>query len=120
MLLFSSYDHYSKWNLAGEFVFRQNEGWNENRNIYAYSFYGKYNLNDRFQLFARYDVIKSNILKEETKPWNLPDDGSALISGVQISPVKNIKMSLNYQDWYPRAANLEARGFIYLNFEVKM
>lgn len=120
LLLFTSYDFNSKWNIASEFIFRQNNGWKENKDIFAMSFYGKYNINKKFQLFARYDKIESNILEGDTNPWRLLLDGSALISGIQFIPIKNIKMALNYHDWYPLAANRKNRGFIYLNLEVKM
>ncbi len=64
--------------------------------------------------------MESNILEGETYPWHLAGDGTALIAGVQFRPIKNIKAALNYQDWYPWAANLQGGGFIYLNLEVKM
>jgi hypothetical protein len=120
LTLFTSYDFRKKWNIAGEFVLRQNDGWKANQNIYAWSFYGKYNLNKKYQLFARYDKVESNILEDETLPWHLADDGTALVAGIQFKPLNNIKMALNYHDWYPWAANMEGGGFIFLDLEVKM
>jgi len=120
LLLFSSYDFRSKWNIAAEYVLRNNNNWKDNHNIHALSIYGKYNLNEKYQLFARYDKLDSNILKGETRPWQLADNGSALVAGIQFRPVNKITMSLNYHDWYPMAANMEGGGFIYLNLEVKM
>ncbi len=120
LLLFTSYDYKNKWNIAGEFILRKNEAWKNEHNIFGMSFYGKYNINSEFQLFARFDKIESNILKDETNPWRLLGDGSALVAGVQYNPIKNIKLALNYHDWYPWAANRENRGFIYLDLEVKM
>ncbi len=119
-LFFSSYDFRKVWNLAGEFVYRQNNGWKANHDIYAWSFYGKYNLNEKYQLFARYDRIESNILEGETLPWRLANDGSALVAGIQFRPISKITMALNYHDWYPWAANMEGGGFIFLDLEVKM
>ncbi|RIH65648.1 porin [Mariniphaga sediminis] len=120
LLLFSSYDFRSKWNIAGEFVIRQNEGWMANHDIYAFSVFGKYNLNERYQLFARFDKIKSNILEGETLPWHLANDGTALVAGIQFRPIKKITMALNYHDWYPWAANMEGGGFIFFDLEVKI
>jgi hypothetical protein len=120
MLFFTSYDFRSKWNLAGEVVYRQNNGWKAGNSILAFSFYGKYNLNEKYQLFARYDKIESNILEGETLPWRLANDGTALITGIQFRPIKNLSMALNYHDWYPWAANMQGGGFIFLDFEVKM
>jgi hypothetical protein len=120
LLFFTSYDFNKKWNIAGEFIFRNNEGWEENHNRRGLSVYGKYNINPKYQLFARYDVLRSNILDGETNPWNLSNDGTALITGVQFHPIANIKVALNYHDWYPWAANVEGGGFIFLDLEVKM
>lgn len=120
LLLFASYDFRSKWSLSGEYILRNNEGWEENHNRNALSVYGKYNISSKYQLFARYDVVRSNVLEGETNPWNLSSDGTALVAGVQFHPIKNIKMALNYHDWYPWAANVEGGGFIYLDLEVKM
>lgn len=119
-LFFTSYDFRKRWNLAGEFVYRQNNGWKANHDIYAWSFYGKYNLNEKYQLFARYDKIESNTLENEILPWRLTKDGTAFVAGIQFRPVKKITMALNYHDWYPLAANMEGGGFIFLDLEVKM
>jgi hypothetical protein len=120
LLFFTSYDFRKKWNIAAEFILRQNDAWKANRDIYGFSVYGKYNLNTKYQLFARYDKIESNIPEGETLPWHLANDGTALIAGIQFSPLKKITMALNYHDWYPWAANMAGGGFIYLDLEVKM
>ncbi len=120
LLFFSSYDFRGTWNMAGEFLCRWNDGWNEHHNIFGMSLYGKYNITGRFQLFARFDKITSNILSGETTPWHLAEDGTALIAGVQFHPVKNIKMAFNYHDWYPGAANRENKAYLFLNLEVTM
>ncbi|PIF06647.1 MAG: porin [Draconibacterium sp.] len=120
LLLFVSYDYNKKWNLAGEYIIRNNEGWNSRHNRNALSVYGKYNITTKYQLFARYDVVRSDVLESESVPWNLSDDGSALVAGIQYNPIKNIKMALNYHDWCPWAANSTCRGLIYLNLEVKL
>jgi hypothetical protein len=120
LLIFTSYDYQKKWNIAGEIIFRENNGWKENHNIFGMSFYGKFNLTEKYQLFARYDKITSNILEGETTPWNLSKNGTALVTGIQFSPIKNIKMALNYHDWYPWAANMDGEAFIFLDLEVKM
>ena len=120
LLLFTSYDFNQKWNLAGEFIFRENNDWHENNGIFGMSLYGKYNIDEKFQFFVRYDKVESNILEGETNPWHLANDGSALVAGIQFSPVKNIKLALNYHDWYPWAANRDNEGYIYLDLLVKM
>jgi len=86
---------------------------------WGYSSYIMYQINDQFELFGRYDKLMSNILAEDDAPWNLARDGSMLITGLEYSPVKGLKIALNYQDWYSYAANIENESFIFLNFEVR-
>jgi hypothetical protein len=119
LTLFTSYDFRNIWNIAGEFVLRKNDRWKENHDIYGLSVYGKYNITKKYQLFARYDRLTSNILEGEINPWNLANDGTAIVTGIQFQPISKIKMALNYHDWYPLAANEEGGGFIYFNLEVK-
>ncbi|WP_347838998.1 porin [uncultured Draconibacterium sp.] len=118
--IFISYDFNGKANLGGEGIYRENDDWDEGYERYGYSLYGKYNLNKKYQLFARYDVISSNKVEGEENPWNLAKDGSALVAGIQFTPIKNIKFALNYHDWVPYAANAKTDAFIYLNLEVKL
>lgn len=118
--IFISYDFNGKANLGGEGMYRTNDKWKDGNEKYGLSVYSKYNINDKFQLFARYDKIASNKINGENNPWNLANDGSALVTGIQFAPIKNIKMALNYHDWVPYAANAETKSFIFFNLEVKM
>ena len=82
------------------------------------SSYIMYQITKRFELFARYDRLASVILPEESVPWNLKDDGSAIITGIQFQPIKMVKIALDYQDWYPYASNMQNLTYIFLNLEV--
>jgi hypothetical protein len=120
LLAFTSYDFRGKWNLAAEFVLRQNQGWLADRNIQAWSFYGKYNLTEKYQLFARFDKIDSNIPKGETAPWQLAKDGEAIVAGIQFRPIPKICMALNYRDRLSRETNSAKDRFLSFDLEVKM
>ncbi len=120
LLMFASYDFRTKWNLAAEFVLRQNHDWLAGRDIYAWSFYGKYNLSAKYQLFARFDKIDSNTLKGETLPWQIAKDGEAFVAGIQFRPIRKITMALNYQDWLSREANLGRDRLLSFDLEVQM
>lgn len=115
-----SYNLSPKANVAGEALYRTNESWNEGEDRYGFSFFAKYNINSRYQLFARFDKIASNKLDGDENPWNLDEDGTALVAGLQFEPIKRIKFALNYHDWVPYAANGDTEAFIYLNLEVKL
>jgi hypothetical protein len=120
LTVFCSFDHNKKWNMAGEFILKNNFDWKKDHNLYGVSLFGKYNITGKYQLFARYDWLGSNILEGNENPWHLVDDGTALVAGLQYTPIKNIKVALNYHDWCPWAANLNGIGYVYLNLEVKM
>jgi len=88
---------------------------NENLNIFSAT--ASYSFNDKFQIFSRYDIFRSNILNKEIQAWNIAEDGSAIIGGIQYTPISKIRMALNYQGWFPYAGNLNNKSFIYLNIE---
>ena len=82
------------------------------------SAYLSVDLSERFEVFGRYDRLSSNTPEELSRPWNLHDDGSALIAGIQFRPIGQVKLALDYQDWVPYAANLGNRRYLFLNLEV--
>lgn len=118
--VFASYDFNGKANIAGEALYRTNEKWKDNQNRYGFSVYAKYNILSKYQLFARFDKMASNRIEGEVMPWNLANDGTALIAGIQFQPIKKIKVALDYHDWVPYAANGETKAFIFLDLEVKL
>ncbi|GAF04862.1 hypothetical protein [Saccharicrinis fermentans] len=108
----------SLFNLALEGTMKDNENYIQGNQRYGYSIYGAYYLSDVIELFARYDYLESNIPAGDHLPWNLSEDGSAIISGVQYSPIQHIHIALNYQDWVPLASNMEMESTIFVNLEV--
>jgi hypothetical protein len=86
----------------------------------GYSVYGIYDFDEQWQIFGRFDKLKSNKLTGEENPWNIFNDGSAVIAGIQYKPVPEIAMSVNYQDWVPWAANLGTESLIFLNMLYKL
>jgi len=117
---FISYTYKDNFNIAGEYNYQFNNNHKEGEDLYGYSIFSKYNLSKKLQLFARYDQLSSNIPDEKTTPWQLSKDGTALIGGIQFAPIKGIKVALDYQDWYPRAANMSNKSYIFLDLEVRL
>ena len=105
--------------LGFEYNYKYNKDFRLHQDQTGISGYGFYQLNEKFELFGRYDFLSSNILQEEETPWNLINDGSSITSGIQYQVVDGIKAALNYRDWVPTAANLDNRSYIYLNFEIR-
>jgi len=119
LALFAGF-HTKKFNLGSEFNYRMNQDHQPEQNITGYSFYTKYHFAKRWEVFGRYDILKSNSLYGEDFGWNYSKDGSAIIAGIEFQPIKKIRMALNYQDWVPYPPNLKNRTFIYLNLEFKI
>jgi len=115
---FAAY-HNEKFKLGAEYVMMMNNSYVADLNMSAMSFFGVYNLNKKYTVFARYDNITSNILSGATDPWNINDNGSAVIGGIQYSPLKNINVSANYRLWMPEDTNVDYTNMVYLNFEYK-
>ncbi|HNQ67415.1 MAG TPA: hypothetical protein PKN32_03485 [Bacteroidales bacterium] len=85
--------------------------------LYAYSANAAYDITNKLSVFARYDALCSNIPDNYTIPWNLAKNGTAIIAGAEYRVNENFRLSLNYQDWYPMAANMNNISYIYLNLE---
>ena len=119
-MVISGFAGYQAENLriGAEFIYQKNYSFYSRHNRYGYSLYSTYVINESWEFFARYDQLYSNILTGDLIPWNLPEDGSALISGIQYTPAKNIHITLDYQDWVEYAENGGSDTFIYVHLEV--
>jgi hypothetical protein len=104
--------------LGAEYNHQFNYNFNEGYSRYGYSVYSTYMFSDKWEIFGRYDQLYSNILPEEEIPWNLAKDGSAIIAGVQYTPIKYVHLALNYQDWVEYADNGDSEPYLYLNIEI--
>lgn len=117
---FIGYQMPEKFTCGVEYDIKKNEDFEDNRDINVFSCYMSYDVTSKFQLFGRYDIIRSNKPAGEPNPWNLAEDGSAIIAGVQYIPVQKVRLALNYQDWVPYAKNLDSEAYIYLNLEFRL
>ncbi len=119
-MIFSGFMGYRfmRLRIAGEYNHQLNYKFIEGYNRYGYSLYSTYKFSDKWELFARYDQLYSNVLPEEELPWNLSSDGSAIISGIQYTPMKYVHLSLNYQDWVEYAQNGGSEPYLFVNIEI--
>ncbi len=117
---FVGYNHDDKWIFGAEYNYQANTGFQQDRNMFGYSLYGSWNINSKWQYFARFDMLNSTVLPDELVPWNLATDGSSIITGFQYRLHQKVLVSLNYRDWYPYPENLDNETFLYLNLEVKI
>lgn len=116
---FVSYQQ-EKYRLSYEFIKALNRGFNYGNDLDGMSVYGTYLINDKWEVFARYDRLASSIDPETSIPWNILNDGSAVITGIEYNVHDNINLSLNYRDWYSYAKNGPDQAYLYLNLEFKL
>jgi len=118
-MIFSGFVGYrlEKFRIGAEYNHQMNYDFNDGYDRYGYSVYSTYTFSDKWEIFARYDQLYSNVLPEEEVPWNLSKDGSAIIGGVQFSPIPYVNLALNYQDWVEFAENGASEPFLFLNIE---
>ncbi len=117
---FIGYRFNDKVDYGLEYDLRFNSGFEAGHNQQVFSTYLTWAFHDKWQVFGRYDRVVSNITSGDERPWNLDRDGSAVIAGVEYSPIPKVKLALDYQDWVPYAKNLENTAFIYLNLEFRV
>ncbi|MFB6318290.1 hypothetical protein [Saccharicrinis sp. FJH54] len=107
-----------KFKLGADYTMENNYKNREGYSRQGGSVYGELYFADKWSVFGRYDMIYSNILDGDERPWNLSKDGSALVGGLECAVNKHLKASLNYQDWMPYAKNLDYASAVYLNLEI--
>lgn len=115
--LFVGYEAFNKLKLGLEYVCKYDIQKDNTYLLYAYSATAEYDITNKLSIFARYDGLCSNIPENYTVPWNLSKNGTAIITGAEYRVNENFRVSLNYQDWYPMAANMNNLAYLYLNLE---
>ena len=92
----------------------------ENHTLKGLSFYSSYILNDKFELFIRYDKLSSNTIDGSNSNWNYENDGALNMIGVEYKAVKGVKFSLNSRIFNYTDSNINDSSLIYLNSEFKL
>lgn len=64
--------------LGAEYNYQTNYGMNDGRDIYGTSFFATFKANNNIMLFARFDDLKSKVLKGQNEPWQFNNDGQRL------------------------------------------
>ena len=89
----------------------------KDKELQGLSFYSAYQINEKWNVFGRYDDLSSNTLEGATTDWNYSDDGGTIIGGVEYKPYKNVNTSLNYRNTNFKDDSIANASFVYLNLE---
>ena len=117
--VFSAYRLPKVFRIAAGYDYHINHNNFENNDLYGLSVFGTYEMSENFEIFTRYDNLRSNVINGAANSWHYADDGQAFITGVHYVPVKNIALSLSYQGWKPANNTSRYVNTIALSFEFK-
>jgi len=90
------------------------------KDLNGFSIYSTYAFSKKVEIFGRFDQLGSNTLAGDVQDWNYDKDGSQIIFGVQVAPVKGLKFALNYQGFTSDNTVLETKSLVFLNAEFKL
>jgi len=117
---FLGYHFSERISLGAEYNLLTNYKYLEGRDQYGFSTYSTWKFNKKWKVFGRYDVLRSIVPGEGQDPWNLENDGSLAVIGVEHKINQFLKLSVNYRNWFPKSANTDERAYLYLNVEFKL
>ena len=120
---FIGYKITDKFRIAGEYNYQKQHMNVKDHDLFGYSFYATYTFNKKFEIFGRADGVFSNKIEGEPENWNYKKNGVGLLGGLQYTPVKGLKLALNYRhviyDEPNEADKPLPYQFIYFNVEFK-
>jgi len=123
LALFAGYDFKNKFRVGAEYnAMYDGKKFSDaalDHDLDGFSIYSTYVINDKVEVFGRYDTLESNKVGTETTNWNSSKDGSTFLAGVQYIPVKGIASSLNFRIRDYDLASVKNDYFIYINLEYK-
>ena len=98
------------FSVGAEYNAMQNYGNTKDQNLSGFSIYSNINLQEKTQLFLRYDDVTS---KDD---WNKAKDESAFLAGVQFKLGKYVKLAPNFRMNMPKAEGADNNYMAYINF----
>lgn len=106
-------------NVAVDYESQVNHGMVSGKNYSGVSFFANYRFNKSVKIFGRYDHVSSATMMGQTDPWNYKKDGSTVIAGLELDPVKGVRVSPNLQVWTPTVSSQHAVTGAYISAEYK-
>lgn len=115
--VFAGYKPTAKFRIGSEFNYMKNLNNNDSLNSYGLSVYTSYKLTNKTDLFARYDRLFYET--PTTFSTSSMAEGNAIITGISISPVNGVNLSLNYHGWIPDSVSQKQKNSVLLSMEYK-
>ncbi len=105
-------------NVGAEYDRQINHDMVPGKNYRGCSFFAGYQIK-KVKIIARYDYLSSTIMTGQATSWNDKKDGQTVIAGLEIHPVKGVKVTPNLQVWIPNNVTLQTLAGAYLSMEIK-
>jgi hypothetical protein len=109
----------SRFSLGLEYNYKTNINNTLEHHIFGFSTMASYYLSQKFELFGRYDLSSSVIPPGDIDQWNILNDGSLIITGLQFTHSQYLRISLNYQGWSPISSTVPGSDYIQINVDFK-
>lgn len=107
------------FSIGAEASFKTNLDLINGHDIWGISATGSIFLNDKSEIFARYDYAASVIVPDEQLQWNYKKDNTYFIGGIQHKLSDNLKIALNFRRFNPYNPGQKTSDAIYLNAHFK-
>ena len=106
--------------LGAEASYKNNLDLTKGHNAWGISATGSVYLNEKSEVFARYDFAASVIVPDSELQWDYEKDGTYLIGGIQHIFSDNLKIALNYRRTNPYNPGKQSTNAFYINAVFKL
>ncbi len=107
-----------RFNAGAEYLRQDNASMFEGQDYSGISLFASVPVAEKVKLFARWDRIMSVTMEGAEDPLN-NRDGSYIFTGIDISPVKNVRISPNFTGYLPAGSGSDNISTIGLNIMAK-
>ena len=109
--LLAGYEH-EKFTIGAEYNSSYNYQFAKGKDMRGYSLYATVPLCKEFSVYGRFDMLESS------NNWVSDRAGNMIIAGFDYQPIKQIRISPNFQSW--KGANSKRENYLLLSFEFKV
>jgi hypothetical protein len=114
MLAFAGFKN-DRFSFGAEASYKSNLDSLYGHNVWGISGTGSIFLNEKSEIFGRYDYTASVVMPGEDFQWDYSKDETYFIGGIQHIFSDNLKMALNYRRTNPYESGKQTTNAIYLN-----
>jgi hypothetical protein len=105
--------------LGVEASYKSNLDLIKGHNVWGISGTGAININEKSEIFMRYDYFTSVVVPGESLPWDYKKDGTYMIAGIQRTLSNNLRIALNYRRTDPYNPGQKTTNAVYINVHFK-